>query len=211
VQGRDTVDLWRIFFWASIVVAGIVYALIGWSILRYRRRKGDYDSALPPQFREHLVLEVLYTSIPIVIVVALYVVSYRTEMQVLALSSDPDITVHVEAYAWGWRFSYPGGALITSDATDSDPQLVLPQGETTRIVLTSTDVIHAFYVPGFLFKRDAIPGRTQEFDITPNQVGTFQGACAEFCGLNHAFMRFTVRVVTPSEYASWLAELEPTE
>jgi cytochrome c oxidase subunit 2 len=67
-------------------------------------------------------------------------------------------------------------------------------------------VIHAFYVPGFLFKRDAIPGRTSEFQFSPDRTGTYPGACAEFCGLNHAFMRFSVRVVPASEYQAWVAQ-----
>jgi cytochrome c oxidase subunit II len=203
-QGRDIAHLWQVFFWASVAVAAIVYGLIFWSLLRYRRRgRGD----APSQFREHMALEITYTTIPIVIVAALFVLTMRTEDRVLSVSPDPNVTVHVEGYTWGWRFSYEGtGIVVASGADGTIPQLMLPEGETTRIVLTSQDVIHAFYVPGFLFKRDAIPGRTSEFQFSPDRTGTYPGACAEFCGLNHAFMRFSVRVVPASEYQAWVAQ-----
>jgi cytochrome c oxidase subunit II len=203
-QGRDITHLWQIFFWASLGVASIVYGLIFWSLLRYRRR-GRTDT--PPQFREHTALEITYTAIPILIVAALFVLSMRTENRVLDLSPNPDVIVHVEGYTWGWSFAYEGtGIVVASTSEGAPPELVLPKGETTRIVLTSQDVIHAFYVPGFLFKRDAIPGRTSEFQLSPDRTGTYLGECAEFCGLNHAFMRFSVRVVPATEYRTWLAQ-----
>jgi cytochrome c oxidase subunit 2 len=91
------------------------------------------------------------------------------------------------------------------------PELVLPVGQTVRIVLTSDDVIHAFYVPGFLFKRDAIPGRVTEFDLIPREEGEFRGFCAEFCGLDHARMTFTVRTVSPEEFEQWLEAARAAE
>jgi cytochrome c oxidase subunit 2 len=208
-QGQDITSLWKVFFWASVGVASIVYGLIFWSLIRYRRR-GRTDT--PPQFREHRALEITYTAIPILIVGALFVMTMRTEGRVLALSPNPDVTVHVEGYTWGWRFSYEGSDVVVVSAPDGNPpELVLPEGQTTRIVLTSQDVIHAFYVPGFLFKRDAIPGRTSEFQFSPDRTGTYQGECAEFCGLNHAFMRFTVRVVSGSDYASWISQQQAAQ
>jgi len=86
------------------------------------------------------------------------------------------------------------------------PVIEMPRGETVRIELTSDDVIHAFWVPGFLFKRDAIPGRTSEFDINPTVDGTYRGVCAEFCGLNHSYMVFTVKVVEPADFDGWVAQ-----
>ena len=93
-----------------------------------------------------------------------------------------------------------------SGPEDGPPQLVLPLGQIVRIHLTSDDVIHAFYVPGFLFKRDAIPGHPTDFNLTPSKAGTYLGECAEFCGLNHAFMTFIVRVVTPTQFTAWLRQ-----
>jgi cytochrome c oxidase subunit 2 len=81
--------------------------------------------------------------------------------------------------------------------------MVLPLGETTRIELSASDVNHGFWVPAFYFKRDAIAGQTTDFDLTPNKLGTFSGRCSSFCGLDHALMLFSVRVVTPRDFARW--------
>jgi cytochrome c oxidase subunit 2 len=88
---------------------------------------------------------------------------------------------------------------------DDPPEAVLPTGGPVRVVLTSPDVIHSFYVPEFLFKRDAIPGRTTSFDLTIERPGIYRGRCAEFCGLDHWRMRFTIRAVSPTEFEAWLA------
>ena len=177
-------------------------------MFRYRRRRSDPEEVLKP-YHESVPLEIVYTSLPVLIVVFLFVISMRANDRVTAVAPDPSLTVRVEAFAWGWRFAYPDGAEVVSSPsseTTAGPVLMLPQGETVRFQLTSTDTIHAFWVPEFLYKKDAIPGRTFEFDVTPTEVGTFQGHCAEFCGLNHAYMNFSVRVVTPNEFDSWLAQ-----
>jgi len=122
------------------------------------------------------------------------------------------VTVRVDAYRWGWQFAYAGGPVV-GGSTQSPivglgvappPQLVLPINRTTRIELTSTDVTHSFWVPDFLFKRDAIPGQMTAFDLNPDKLGSFPGRCAQFCGLNHAYMSFIVRVVSAADYAAWL-------
>jgi cytochrome c oxidase subunit 2 len=210
-QGADIFRLWQIFFIAAIPVAGIVYGLIFWSVIRYRRRRSDDADALGSQFRVNHRLEFAYIGIPILIVIGLFAASAAVEVRVDALASDPDVTVNVEAYQWGWRFAYPErGITIVSPPSGefvAGPQMVLPLGQTTRIVLTANDVIHAFWVPEFLYKHDAIPGRTFMFDLTPTKTGTFYGECAEFCGLNHAYMTFSVRVVQPAEFATWLTQM----
>jgi cytochrome c oxidase subunit 2 len=209
-QGSDIFRLWQIFFVAAIPVAGIVYGLIFWSLIRYRRRRSDDPDALGSQFRGNHRLEVVYMGIPILIVIGLFVASAVTEVRVDAVSSHPAVTVNVEAFQWGWRFTYPSRGVTIVSAPSGEfvvgPQMVLPLGQTTRIVLTSNDVIHAFWVPDFLYKHDAIPGRTFMFDLTPTKTGTFYGECAEFCGLNHAYMTFSVRVVSPAEFDTWLAQ-----
>jgi cytochrome c oxidase subunit II len=209
-QGQDIFDLWHVFMVTGIVVGAIVYGLIAWSLIRYRRRKSDAADALGRQFRVNVPLEIIYTGIPIVIVVVLFVLSYRTEDKVDALTPAPDVTLHAQAFAWGWRFSFddPAAFTVVSDPSGEGvpgPTIELPRGRTVRVVLTSDDVIHAFWVPEFLFKRDAIPGRVTSFDLTPSRDGTYHGVCAEFCGLNHAYMTFTVKVVDPTTFDAWAA------
>ena len=208
-QGEATFRLWQVFMLAAIPVAVLVYGLIAWCLVRYRRRDGDDPQALGRQFRERLGIEIVYTTIPIVIVIVLFVLATGTGSTVDAVAHEPDLRVHVEAYAWGWRFTYPEQGLeVVSEPSGEGvpgPVMVLPRGETIRIVLTSNDVIHSFWVPGFLYKHDAIPGRTFEFDLTTTQIGTYYGECAEFCGLNHAYMTFSVHVVDQDEFEAWVA------
>ncbi|HKE54316.1 MAG TPA: cytochrome c oxidase subunit II [Actinomycetota bacterium] len=208
-QGEATFRLWQIFMLAAIPVALLVYVLIAWCLVRYRRRAGDDPKALGRQFRERWGIEIAYTSIPILIVIGLFVLATGTGSTVDAVADQPDLRVHVEAYAWGWRFTYPEqGIEIVSEPSGEGvpgPVMVLPRGATVRIVLTSNDVIHSFWVPGFLYKHDAIPGRTFEFDLTTTRYGTYYGECAEFCGLNHAYMTFSVHVVDQDEFQAWVA------
>jgi cytochrome c oxidase subunit II len=203
-QGREIGGLWQVVLWAGIGVAAVVYTLIIWATIRYRRRPDEED--LPPQFRANIPLEVVYTLVPILIVAALFVLTYRTETAVEDLDSEPPTTVAVEAFNWSWRFTYEGTDVSIAGTPDAPPEAVLPVGETVRIRLTASDVIHSFYLPDFLFKRDAIPGRTTEFDLTLDEPGVYRGQCAEFCGLDHWRMRFTIRAVPRAEFEAWLAE-----
>jgi cytochrome c oxidase subunit 2 len=208
-QAHESFTTWQIFFIAAIPVAGIVYGLMLWSLIRYRRRRSDDPEALGSQRKENLPLEVVYTVVPIIIVVALFAVAVRSNDRVTSLSPNPDLVVKIEAYAWGWRFTYPNGVSVVSPPSAEDapePVMLLPLQRTVRFELTSNDTIHAFWVPQFLYKHDAIPGRMFEFDVTPTELGTFQGHCAEFCGLNHAYMNFKVQVVDGADFDNWLQQ-----
>jgi len=200
---------WRLFTVVGLVVAVLVWGLILFAIVRWRRRPGD-DT--PPQFHNNYGLEIAWTIVPLVIVAALFVYTYRAEARVDALVAHPAVVVAVRAYRWGWNFAYAGGPVVGGasngpveggNAATKPPQLVLPLGETTRIELTSDDVTHGFWVPDFLFKRDAIPGMINAFDLRPDKLGTYLGRCSQFCGYDHALMTFTVRVVTPRAFAAW--------
>ena len=185
-QGREIFDLWQIFFWAGIVVAAIVYGLIAWSLVRYRRRRREAEAALGRQFHANVPLEIVYTAIPVVMVVVLFSLSFATEDRASSVTPDPDLTLRAEAFSWGWRFGFPdAGVEVVSEPSGGGvpgPEIRLPVGETTRIELTSNDVIHAFWVPDFLYKRDAIPGHVNVFDVTPTETGTYHGVCSEFAG-----------------------------
>jgi cytochrome c oxidase subunit 2 len=194
---------WVLFLIVGGAVAVVVWGLILFAIVRWRRPAGSDPGALPPQFRSNNVLEIGWTIVPLVIVGALFVHTYRAEAGVDALVARPDVTVNVNAYRWGWTFAYVAGPTVGGSFANP-PQLVLPRDETTRIVLTSSDVNHAFWVPAFLFKRDAIPGLVNRFDLHPLHDGTYAGHCAEFCGYAHALMGFRVKVVSPDDYRQWL-------
>jgi len=202
-QGEDINDLWRIFFVAGLVVAGIVIGLILWCVVRYRRRDGDEE--LPPQRGANVPIEIVYTVLPIATVFALFALTYTADHRVEGLAPNPAVTIHVTGFQWQWRFDYVDAGVTVLGSPGQEPQMVLPMGETVRIELTSSDVIHSFYVPGFLFKRDAIPGRTTAFDFRADRLGVYRGECAEFCGLDHAYMNFSVRVVSPGAFEAWLA------
>jgi cytochrome c oxidase subunit 2 len=202
---------WFVFAEAALAVAIVMLALILFPLARWRRRADDRE---PVQFRNNYPLEIGWTAVPLVIVAGLFAYTYRAEARVDAVAANPAVVVHVSAYRWGWQFAYRGGPTvggpsdptIVSGTVAPPPQLVLPLGETTRIDLTALDVNHGFWVPDFLFKRDAIAGETTSFDLDPDKLGTFLGRCSSFCGLEHANMIFTVRVVTPRAFGRWESE-----
>jgi cytochrome c oxidase subunit 2 len=201
-QSRGMSDLWRGSMLAAIIVGAIVVSLIIWCVLRYRHRPRD---GVPSQRQYNVPLEITYTAIPIVIVLVLFAFSWTVQNDVDALSSNPDLTVEVRGFQWQWQFHYRDDDVTVSGLPDRTPVMVLPVGETVRFVLTSRDVIHSFYVPDFLFKRDVIPGVKNRFDITVDKPGMFRGYCAEFCGLDHARMTFAVRGVSKADYRDWIA------
>ncbi len=200
-QGQATFNLYQVFFWAGGVVAAIVWILTTVAIIRYRRR-GDQ---LPTQVRSNNRLEFAWTAIPFLTVAALSVFTLLTLSTVDAIPRNPKLTVDVLAYRWSWRFTYEGQGVVVNGGTGHPPELVLPAGQTTEIVLTSADVIHSFWVPDFLFKRDAIPGVTNRFAFTVEQPGTWSGQCARYCGLYHDQMTFVVRAMPAPEFQAWLA------
>ncbi|HEX7275822.1 MAG TPA: cytochrome c oxidase subunit II [Acidimicrobiales bacterium] len=195
--------LWRVLMFVGMGVGGVVVALLAVTVVRDRRRQ---RTDLPPQTRENIPLEIAYTAIPLVIVAVLFAVTLRVQRPVTRLSASPGLRVEVTAFQWGWRFAYPTQSVTVLGDSNAPPTLVLPLEVTTRLELASPDVIHSFYVPAFLDKRDVIPGTVEEIDVTPTRVGRFAGYCAEFCGLDHAHMTFDVEVVTEPEFERWLVE-----
>jgi len=191
---------WYIFIAAGIFVGLYVYGCIAWCLIRYRRR----PNRAPQQFSGNTALELLYVALPLLMVGGLFGVTYAIEMPVDRVVTNPPNKVAVTAFRWSWRFDYPGGASL-SGTPAAPPTLYLPEGETTEVALRSADVTHSFWVPAFLFKRDAIPGMTNVFDLRPIRGGRFIGECAQFCGLDHALMSFTVQVVPRVAYERFIA------
>ena len=201
-QGERIHDLWRYFAAAAVGVGVFVTVLLVYVVVRYRRRSDD----IPDQRPYNIPVEVIYTVTPLVIVGVLFGFSVATQLDLEDGPDEPDLRVEVVAFQWDWQFRYPESDLVVTGTPDEVPELVLPVGRTTRLDLETADVIHNFWVPRFLYKRDMIPGVDNEMDVTPTEVGVHEGVCAEFCGIDHARMRFRVRVVEQDEFDEWLAD-----
>jgi cytochrome c oxidase subunit II len=203
-QGHATRDLYGIVFAIGAAMFLIVEAAIVFTVFRYRRKPGD--EALPPQIHGNNLVEVIWTAIPTAIVLFLFVMSWQTLNKVDATVPE---ALHVRAVAarYQWQFDYldsTGNTLFTQVLpVGADGGLVLPTGEPILISLKSMDVIHAFYVPKFLFKRDVVPGRENSFDFTIDEPGTYRGQCAELCGPSHGQMVFEVHALTPADFSTW--------
>lgn len=199
---------------AAMIIGTLVWGLIFYATLRYRKR-GD---ELPKQTAYNLPLEVVYTIIPFLLIAGLFFFTVVVQNRVQERSPDPDVTVAVNAFKWNWQFVYPettgadGEPVNTVGTSEEIPILVLPTGQDVRFELASADVIHSFWVPEFLFKLDAIPGnengRDNVFEATVEEEGAYVGRCAELCGTYHAYMNFEVRAVSPADYDAYLAARE---
>jgi len=201
-QARSTFHLWQGFFVAGIIVGGFTLLLITWTVFRYRRRKRDADT-MPVQTQYHTLTEIIYTVLPILIVLGLFVATVVVENKVTAVEPNPYARIHVYAFQWGWEFEYPNGVKIIGQTTDA-PTMVVPTGQTVRITLDSYDVLHGFYVPEFNFSRYASPGYSTQFDFNVLHDGVYRGQCTQLCGLYHSLMFFNVRSESPSAYQTWL-------
>jgi cytochrome c oxidase subunit II len=208
-QGQDVLDLWRILFGAAIAVGALVVALILWSVVRYRRPRDAAAGDLPRQTRANVPLEVFYTTVPLIIVAVLFGLSMRTQHRVTKLTATPDLGVEVTGFQWGWRFRYPAQGITVVGDANKPPTLVLPVGANVRLRLIAADVVHSFFVPQFLVKKDMIPGVDNQLEIRPTQIGHYGGVCAEFCGLDHTRMTFSVEVVSPQQFQAFVAEQQP--
>lgn len=208
-EGRDIAALYTGFVAVAAVIGAIVFGFTTWSVLRYRRRRDEPATAMPAQTRGNVVLESVWTALPIITVLGLFGATLVVLNRVEAMSDRPGAVIRVEAFRWGWQFSYPNDRVTVSGIAATGPEVVVPVAEPIQMTLTAADVVHAFYVPQFLFKRDAIPGRESTFQFTIDDPGTYRGQCAEFCGIYHSRMPFTIRAVSRAEYDTWLAR-QPT-
>ncbi len=201
-QGQDIFRLWQGAVIAALAVGAIVCCLIFYVIIRFRRR----DDEIPSQHAANIPLEIAYTIIPLLIVAGLFYFTTTTQDRVDNISNTPAVRINVTAFQWGWKFQYTDTPVVISSQGAEKPKLVLPVDQTTRITLTGIDVVHNFFVPEFLFKRDATPGLVTSFDLHPVKTGTYLGHCAEFCGLRHAEMLFDVSVLSRADYGRWLSD-----
>ncbi len=203
-------DLWLGAWIAVLVVFVLVFGLIVYASVRYRRRS---DDEVPTQVRYNLPLEALYTIAPVIVVAVFFFHTVTSQNEVLKEVENPDHTIEVVGSKWQWAFNYldedatQGEEVYDFGTPDQPAELWLPKGESVRFNLRSPDVIHSFWIPEFYFKMDVVPGRDNTFDMTPTREGTFTGRCAELCGLYHSRMIFKVNVVSPEEYEAHLQDL----
>lgn len=201
-QGRAVNDLWTAFLVPAIVVAVIVWGSITLVLIRFRRHKES--TSLPVQTEGNTGLELTWTVLPTVTVLVLFGLSLLALGRIEARNPG-GVEVTVTAFRWQWQIDYPAERVTVIGTGEVPAEMVVPVGEPVHISLVSPDVIHSFYVPVFLFKRDAVPGRTTTFDLTVEEAGTYRGQCAEFCGVFHDRMLLAVRAVDRAEFDAWIA------
>jgi cytochrome c oxidase subunit II len=216
-------ELHMLILWVCVVIAIAVFGAMIYSIVKFRRSQG----AVAAQFDHSTRAEIVWTVIPIVILVAMAVPAAATLVRIED-TRNSDLTIKVTGYQWRWHYEYldRNVAFFSSLARDSDAArqldsgidpgsvqnyllevdrpLVVPAGRKVRVLLTAGDVIHAWWVPAFGMKKDAIPGFVNEMWFRADQVGTYRGQCAELCGRDHAFMPVVVEVRSQEDFDSWL-------
>jgi cytochrome c oxidase subunit II len=225
-QGPYTYELWKWAWVAAMVTGVIVWGLIFYAVVKFRRRS---DDEVPRQTRYNLPLEVFYTIAPVLMCVVFFFHTVRVQDEVIKIDPEPDMTVEVMGQQWSWTFNYGVGEQDPTATAGEDengepdfayddyvyfsgtgrdiPTLYLPVDRTIQFNLHSPDVIHDFGVPAFLVKMDVIPGRVNKLQVTPTVEGTYAGKCYELCGVSHSRMLFNVEVVSQAEYDAYLAEL----
>jgi cytochrome c oxidase subunit 2 len=200
-----------------IVISVFVALLLAWVVYRYNEKRNPVASTVS----HNSMLEAAWTAIPVLILVAIFIPSLRL-VYYEDRTHDADMTVKVTGHQWYWEYTYPDANGLHFDSymvndedlkTDDqkklrhllvDNQLVLPVGKNIRILTTSADVIHSFFVPSLGVQRYAIPGRTIETWVRVNKPGDYYGECNQICGMNHSVMPISVHAVSPADFKSWL-------
>ncbi|HET9655970.1 MAG TPA: cytochrome c oxidase subunit II [Kineosporiaceae bacterium] len=214
-QTGKIMDLWMGAWIAGLAVGLLVWGLVIWCVIAYRRRRDE--TTMPVQTRYHIPLEIFYTVVPIMMVGVLFYYTAKDQAAIADTSAKPDVRIGVIGKQWAWDFNYvdsnvheiglPAVLNGQKGAEAALPTLYLPVGKRVQFEITSNDVIHSFWVPAFLYKLDAIPGLENKFQIVPGETGTFRGKCSELCGEYHSEMLFNVKVVTQDEYDQHMKDL----
>jgi cytochrome c oxidase subunit 2 len=221
---REIYGLHMLILWVCVVIAVAVFGVMIYSIATFRKSKG----AVPATFEHNTKAEIIWTVIPVFILVAMAIPSARTLVKIDD-TRNSDLTIKVTGYQWKWQYEYvdQGVSFFSTLAAasnearqldsgidvnkvdnyllDVDNPLVVPVGKKVRVLVTAADVIHSWWVPDFAIKKDAIPGYINELWFTADKVGTYRGQCVELCGRDHGFMPIVVVVKPQAEYDTWLA------
>ena len=213
----------QVFYWCC-AIAVVVFGAMIWSIVKHRKSLG----VEPAQFSHSMTAEVVWTVIPIVILLVMAVPAAETMIK-LEDSRQPDMTIVITGYQWKWHYEYQGEDVsfysnLSKTSNDArrrnsgidpftvenyllevDKPLTVPVGAKVRLLLTSNDVVHSWWVPELAIKKDAVPGFMNEAWFRADHVGTYRGQCAELCGMDHGYMPIVVEVVYEPAYQAWLA------
>ncbi len=215
---RSVYDLHMTIFWICVAIAVVVFGVMFWSIIHHRKSKG----AKAAHFHENTVVEIIWTLIPMAILIAMAIPATATLVKMYD-TSDADVDIQVTGYQWKWHYKYLDQEVeffsnlstpkdqIENKAEkgehyllEVDNPLVIPTGKKVRFLLTSNDVIHSWWVPQLAVKKDAIPGFINESWAIVNEPGIYRGQCAELCGKDHGFMPIVVDARSPEDYQQWL-------
>ena len=224
---RDIDQLHQVIMWLIIVIFVGVFGFMFWSVYAHRKSKGH----VAEQFHENTTVEILWTVIPALILV---IIAWPATKTVIAQkdTSAPDLTIKVTGYQWKWGYDYIKGegegiSFVSMLSTpreqiegnapkgenyllEVDNELVVPVGKKVRVLVTAADVIHAWWIPAFGAKQDAIPGFLRDTWFRANEPGTYRGQCTELCGKEHGYMPIVVRAVLADDYSKWVGERKKT-
>ena len=191
----------------ALGVFALIVLLVMFAVLRYRRRPPEQAA----RWHEHNPLEASYAVLLSVVVAFLLYMTFTAEHRVdtVANRERASLTIDVVAAKWEWTFTYPAYGITQRSGTAGHQPLVVPVGEPIRFNFSTLDVIHAFWVPELRYKHDLTPGATQSQILSFSRPGVFPGECAEFCGLRHADMLFSVHAVPAAEFARWASTRGP--
>ncbi|MCP5425198.1 MAG: cytochrome c oxidase subunit II [Gammaproteobacteria bacterium] len=217
---RDVYDLHMLTFWVCVWIGVVVFGVMFYSMYHHRKSKG----AVAAQFHESTTVEIIWTIVPMLILIGMAIPATRT-LIAMEDTSKPDLTIKVTGYQWKWGYEYLGEGVqffsslstpreqITDDSVKKDEHyllevdnpLVVPINKKIRILTTAADVIHSWWVPDLGWKKDAIPGFVNDSWTLIKEPGIYRGQCAELCGKDHGFMPIVVEAKTQEDYDKWLA------
>jgi cytochrome c oxidase subunit 2 len=205
---NDTsLSLWQGAWITAGVVGLFTLILILWPAFRHRRKGNEF----PKQTQYNIPTEVAYTIIPFIIVAVLFYFTAKDQSAITKIDHAKPAAhkIHVNGIQWSWQFTYEDkgpDATVTGTPAEA-PDLVIPQGEEVEFTITSSDVVHGFWIPAFMIQMQNIPGVENHLRFTANKLGTYPGRCNILCGRSHSQMLFNVKVVTPEQYQAYLGTL----
>ena len=204
----QSLSLWQGAWITAFIVGGITLVLILWPAVFHRGKKDGPE--FPKQTQYNVPIEIVYTVIPFIIVAVLFYFTATKESVIAEKTTTYAHEITVEGIQWSWQFGYPeaGPQAVVTGTPAQPPVLYVPLGEKVRYTITSNDVVHGFWIPAFMIQMQNLPGVTNHLEFTAKKLGDFPGRCNILCGRNHSQMLFTVRVVTPEQYKSYLETLK---